>query len=75
MPTPGFEKSWRRARSFSSEESELDRLFRSSDEGLAEMEVQFRIVKSGAFGEIVKILAWELELWKMGSERGRKRRK
>lgn len=73
MPTLGFEKSSRRARSLSSE-SELERLFRSSEEGLAENEVQFRTVKSGAFGEIVKILGWDLELWKMGSERERKRK-
>lgn len=73
MPTLGFEKSSRRARSFSSE-SELERLFRSSEEGLAENEVQFRTVKSGAFGEIVKILGWDLELWKMGRERERKRK-
>lgn len=47
MLTPGLVNSWRSARSFSSGGSWL-RSLRNSEEGLAEMEVQF-LTKRGAF--------------------------
>lgn len=46
MPMPGLEKSSRRARSFSSE-SEPERFFRSSEDGLADIELQLLTVKRG----------------------------
>ena len=38
------------------------------------MEEQFRTVKRGAFGEILRNLGWELNLWKIGKEIEMKRR-
>lgn len=61
MSIPGLEKSSRRARSFSFE-SEPARFFRSSEEGLAEIELQFLTVKRGALWETLRKLGWDLEL-------------
>lgn len=71
--TPGFEKSSLSLRSFSSG-SEPVRFLLISEEGLAVMELQFRTVRIGAFGDLVKSLGWVLNLWKIGSETERKRR-
>lgn len=55
MPTPGLEKSSRRARSFSSK-SEPERFFRSSEDGLADMELQLLTVKRGDLWETLRNL-------------------
>lgn len=61
MLTPGFEKSSLSLRSFSSG-SEPARFLLISEEGLAVMELQFRTVRNGAFGDLVKSLGCVLNL-------------
>ena len=68
MSIPGFTKSSRSLRSFSSG-SEPARFFLViSEDGLAVMEPQFRTVRIGGFGDLVKSLGRVLKLWKIGSE-------
>lgn len=71
MLTSGLEKSSRSLRSFASG-SEPVRFLLISEEGFAVMEEQFRIVRIGAFGNLVKNFGWVLNLWRTGSVREKK---
>lgn len=71
MPTPGLEKSFRRARSLSSG-WETARAFLISEEDLTLMELQFRTVKKGDLQDSLTNLGVVLNLQRSVSERGRK---
>lgn len=74
MSIPGFTKSSRSLRSFSSGSEPVRFVLLISDDGLAVMEPQFRTVRLVGFGDLVKSLGRVLKLCKIGSESERKRR-
>lgn len=71
MPTPGLEKSSRRARSLSSG-SATARVFIISEDDLTLMEQQFRTVKKEDLRDSAINLGPVLNLERSGSERGRR---
>lgn len=68
MSIPGFTKSSRSLRSFSSGSEPVRFFLLISEDGLAVMEPQFRAVRICGFGDLVKRLGLVLNLWKIGSE-------